>query len=173
MHETQRYPNVRASIKAARGGALLAPSRREFNSGLIDGPSIYARDSGRCVYCGKDITITRACRDHVIPKSIGGPAASSNFVTACYGCNRRKASNLPPVMLLQAIAHLIRVGEDVGWMYEYGHRVQKMREDVSTAEKLASFLLGVLPERVVEDHQPGGAGSRKGGTQEPVTEVTT
>jgi len=39
-------------------------------------------------------------------------------------------------------------------MYEYGHRVRFLRQRVLTAEALAAFLLGVLPERVVEDTLP-------------------
>jgi 5-methylcytosine-specific restriction endonuclease McrA len=49
--------------------------------------ALFARDGGRCVYCGKAATSI----DHVIPRSRGGRHAWDNVVSACRRCNHVKA----------------------------------------------------------------------------------
>jgi 5-methylcytosine-specific restriction endonuclease McrA len=49
--------------------------------------AVFARDGGRCVYCGA----TATSLDHVIPKSRGGSHAWDNVVSACGRCNHVKA----------------------------------------------------------------------------------
>ena len=49
--------------------------------------AVFARDGGRCVYCGAAATSL----DHVIPKSRGGSHAWDNVVSACSRCNHVKA----------------------------------------------------------------------------------
>jgi 5-methylcytosine-specific restriction endonuclease McrA len=49
--------------------------------------AVFARDGGRCVYCGAVATSL----DHVIPKSRGGPHTWENVVSACGRCNHVKA----------------------------------------------------------------------------------
>jgi 5-methylcytosine-specific restriction endonuclease McrA len=49
--------------------------------------AVFARDGGRCVYCGAAATSL----DHVIPKSRGGPHTWDNVVSACGRCNHAKA----------------------------------------------------------------------------------
>ena len=49
--------------------------------------AVFARDGGRCVYCGASATSL----DHVIPKSRGGPHTWDNVVSACSRCNHLKA----------------------------------------------------------------------------------
>jgi 5-methylcytosine-specific restriction endonuclease McrA len=51
---------------------------------------VFARDGGRCVYCGgvfdkQDLTI-----DHVQPRVRQGDQSGGNLVTACRACNQRK-----------------------------------------------------------------------------------
>jgi 5-methylcytosine-specific restriction endonuclease McrA len=48
--------------------------------------AVFARDSGRCVYCGAPATSL----DHVIPKSRGGPHTWENVVASCRRCNHVK-----------------------------------------------------------------------------------
>src|SRR3972149_952041 len=51
---------------------------------------VFVRDRYTCQYCGKqtrDLTI-----DHVLPRHRGGRHAWDNLVSACRGCNHRKAS---------------------------------------------------------------------------------
>lgn len=49
--------------------------------------AVFARDGGRCVYCGAPATSL----DHVVPKSRGGAHAWDNVVSACGRCNHVKA----------------------------------------------------------------------------------
>lgn len=48
--------------------------------------ALFARDGGRCVYCGQAATSV----DHVIPRSRGGPHTWENVVSACRRCNHVK-----------------------------------------------------------------------------------
>lgn len=60
---------------------------------------LFARDSYRCMYCGRHRTDLRhrefLTRDHVVPMSRGGANTWHNVVTACSPCNNRKGSHLP------------------------------------------------------------------------------
>jgi 5-methylcytosine-specific restriction endonuclease McrA len=49
--------------------------------------AVFARDGGRCVYCGAAATSL----DHVVPKSRGGSHSWDNVVSACGRCNHLKA----------------------------------------------------------------------------------
>jgi 5-methylcytosine-specific restriction endonuclease McrA len=49
--------------------------------------AVFARDGGRCVYCGAAATSL----DHVVPKSRGGAHTWDNVVSACGRCNHVKA----------------------------------------------------------------------------------
>ena len=62
---------------------------------------IFARDRGRCVYCGvKTLRLRRglhrspdrATLDHVIPKSQGGRLIRENLVLACQACNNERGT---------------------------------------------------------------------------------
>jgi 5-methylcytosine-specific restriction endonuclease McrA len=49
--------------------------------------ALFARDGGRCVYCGGVATSV----DHVVPRSRGGKHSWDNVVAACRRCNHVKA----------------------------------------------------------------------------------
>jgi 5-methylcytosine-specific restriction endonuclease McrA len=55
---------------------------------------VFNRDRYTCQYCGKrgqrDLTL-----DHVVPRHRGGRHSWDNLVTACKGCNHRKAGRTP------------------------------------------------------------------------------
>lgn len=60
---------------------------------------VFARDGGRCVYCGglfdeQDLTI-----DHVQPRVRHGDRSGGNLVTACKACNQRKGHRRLAVFL--------------------------------------------------------------------------
>jgi 5-methylcytosine-specific restriction endonuclease McrA len=53
---------------------------------------VFARDQGRCVYCGgvfEDVDLTV---DHVQPRVRNGDHSGGNLVTACQACNTRKGA---------------------------------------------------------------------------------
>jgi len=60
---------------------------------------LFARDGYTCQYCGRRASELRSreslTRDHVVPLSRGGTNMWTNVVTACSGCNTRKAHHLP------------------------------------------------------------------------------
>lgn len=54
---------------------------------------VFARDGWACVYCGRqtrELTL-----DHVMPRHRGGAHTWENLVSACKGCNHRKAGLTP------------------------------------------------------------------------------
>lgn len=56
---------------------------------------VFEDQSGRCSYCGVNMTLSlgqpnTATRDHVVPRSAGGPTEAWNIVAACSCCNSRK-----------------------------------------------------------------------------------
>ena len=52
--------------------------------------AVFARDGGRCVYCGVPATSI----DHVVPRSRGGKHEWDNVVAACRRCNSQKRDRL-------------------------------------------------------------------------------
>ncbi len=57
--------------------------------------NIYARDKGRCQYCGRRFSTSELTLDHVLPRSRGGRAIWENIVCACVKCNNNKAGRTP------------------------------------------------------------------------------
>lgn len=56
--------------------------------------ALFRRDQNVCLYCGGEFQRADLTRDHVIPVSRGGENYWTNVVTACRGCNQRKADRL-------------------------------------------------------------------------------
>ena len=56
--------------------------------------SLWNRDGGKCQYCEKQVSISIATIDHVVPKSRGGGHTWENLVIACSKCNGKKGSRL-------------------------------------------------------------------------------
>ena len=62
---------------------------------------IFARDEYRCVYCGIVQELDALSVDHVQPRMRGGDGSQGNVVTACRGCNTRKAGHSLPRFLAE------------------------------------------------------------------------
>ena len=92
------------AISVAGSGAIVHSARREIDVPVVvrlmryvkvpyrasvplTRKAVFARDGGRCVYCGAGATSL----DHVVPKSRGGPHTWDNVVSACSRCNHVKA----------------------------------------------------------------------------------
>ena len=73
--------------------------------------AVFARDGGRCVYCGN----TATSLDHVVPRSRGGRHEWNNVVSACGRCNHVKAD---------------RAVSDLGW------RISPPQEPAGTAWRI-------------------------------------
>lgn len=57
--------------------------------------NVYARDGGRCQYCGRKVTRAEATWDHVVPRSHGGRTCWENIAIACVPCNQTKGGRTP------------------------------------------------------------------------------
>ena len=65
--------------------------------------NVYARDKGRCQYCGKAVPLREATLDHVLPRSRGGRTTWQNVAIACLRCNQRKAARTPDEANMQLL----------------------------------------------------------------------
>jgi HNH endonuclease len=82
---------------------ILVPDRLIFNINRAFVPHlpqptkrlIYARDEGRCAYCGKGISLADATVDHILPLSQGGRSTWLNLVNCCTSCNQHKGNRTP------------------------------------------------------------------------------
>jgi 5-methylcytosine-specific restriction endonuclease McrA len=98
----EHYPDVVRSARASfRLPAvvvmrhLVRPQRRRR---LFDSPTrkaVFMRDGFACQYCGARLSLKAGTRDHVIPRSRGGPDTLTNVVAACRECNARKDDRTP------------------------------------------------------------------------------
>lgn len=48
-----------------------------------------------CHYCKNKFHSEDLTKDHIVPKSLGGPNAVWNYVKACVVCNQEKGSKMP------------------------------------------------------------------------------
>jgi len=53
------------------------------------------RDRFTCAYCGEIHDVRDLQAEHIVPESRGGAYSWMNLVTACAGCNARKANRTP------------------------------------------------------------------------------
>lgn len=57
--------------------------------------ALFRRDGNKCAYCGQLLKAGQLTRDHVVPRSKGGPDVWTNVVTACGPCNKHKDARTP------------------------------------------------------------------------------
>lgn len=55
--------------------------------------NLFIRDDFRCQYCGDVFKESELTKDHVIPRSHGGPMKWENISTCCVPCNRSRGDN--------------------------------------------------------------------------------
>ncbi len=82
MHSASQVVDVPLVIRLVR--YVRVPHRAHVP---LTRRAIFARDHGRCAYCGGAATSV----DHVVPRSRGGMHVWDNVVAACARCNRVKA----------------------------------------------------------------------------------
>lgn len=72
---------------------------RYWRRAPLSNEMLFMRDEHTCQYCGRTPQELRRgerlTRDHVMPRSRGGLDRWDNVVTACSGCNHRKADRTP------------------------------------------------------------------------------
>ncbi len=57
--------------------------------------NVYIRDNFTCQYCGTKLPSKQLTLDHVVPASMQGQKSWTNVVSACRGCNQKKAARTP------------------------------------------------------------------------------
>ena len=87
--------SVSFSIQLPSVVRLLYLVKRRQQEVKFSRKNIYARDDGRCQYCGMSLLPKEITYDHVLPKSRGGNTSWENVVTCCVSCNSRKGSKTP------------------------------------------------------------------------------
>lgn len=81
-----------APIIAVKGHAAAA--KRMHKAPSLTNRELFRRDRHMCAYCAKVLSDIKLTRDHVIPRSKGGPDVWTNVVTACENCNHKKDDQL-------------------------------------------------------------------------------
>lgn len=56
---------------------------------------LWAETDNHCVYCDKSPCSAEWSRDHILPKSMGGPGVIGNYLPACRRCNSNRALKTP------------------------------------------------------------------------------
>ncbi len=80
--------------------------KRPFPQMRLSRREVFIRDNYTCQYCGKrsrDLTL-----DHVIPRHRGGAHSWENLVSACKGCNHRKAGRTPHEAKMRLLREPVR-----------------------------------------------------------------
>lgn len=57
--------------------------------------ALFRRDQNLCLYCGFEFRFRDLTRDHIMPRSRGGPNTWDNVATACRRCNLAKRDRTP------------------------------------------------------------------------------
>lgn len=80
------------TIIAVRGDGV---SRSSSRTPTLTNKALFRRDRNVCAYCGNEFKSDVLTRDHVHPRSRGGPDIWTNVVTACGPCNKFKDNRTP------------------------------------------------------------------------------
>jgi 5-methylcytosine-specific restriction endonuclease McrA len=107
MHPEQVKQYKKAWNRTQKGRAYISAYNKRYHEKYGDRKKrlrfdVFARDSFRCVYCGRAAPDVLLQVDHRIPKSRGGPNSFDNYVTACIDCNQGKGDVLLTSMDAQA-----------------------------------------------------------------------
>ncbi|MBI3180684.1 MAG: HNH endonuclease [Myxococcales bacterium] len=74
---------------------LLQVVRRRQGGVRFSRENVWARDKGRCQYCGARVSRLDFTYDHVVPRALGGATRWENVVVSCVPCNQRKGGRTP------------------------------------------------------------------------------
>ena len=78
------------TIVAIKGEVSAKQQRALYGVPPLTNRALFRRDNNICAYCGDEFVTARLTRDHVHPRSKGGPDEWTNVVTACSPCNKVK-----------------------------------------------------------------------------------
>ena len=78
-----------AVVRLNRGGGRVARKVR------FSKRHVYLRDKRACQYCARELILTEATLDHVVPRCQAGRTSWENIVLACMTCNQAKGPRTP------------------------------------------------------------------------------
>lgn len=94
-YEDKTIRSVTFELKVPAVIRFLRLMRRRKQMLKFSRENVYARDKGRCQYCGHVVPRPESTYDHVVPRAHGGPTRWENVVIACVPCNQRKGGRTP------------------------------------------------------------------------------
>lgn len=87
--------SARLTVRAPEVVALRSFDRLPSPKVAFSRRNVAKRDHATCQYCGAQPGLDALTIDHVLPRAQGGVSTWENCVTACSGCNARKADRTP------------------------------------------------------------------------------
>lgn len=105
LEEAQIFYNVNAAMRKVRKAPVKCKGYYPYDTEDVSGYSpkkkrksytkeerklIYDKSKGRCVLCGKRLTLENMILDHIIPLSMGGEESMDNLQATCYADNQFK-----------------------------------------------------------------------------------
>lgn len=100
--------SVNFEIQVPRIMRLLYYDRLPKQRVRLNRRNIFARDDGKCQYCGKRFPSSELSLDHVIPTCRGGTTTWENLVCACVRCNVKKGGRTPREAHMKLIRDPVR-----------------------------------------------------------------
>lgn len=94
-HKYDWVRTVKFSVAVPRIIRLRLFERLPMRKVKFNRRNIFARDGGRCQYCGKRFPTAELSLDHVIPRMQGGKTTWENIVCCCLKCNVKKGGRTP------------------------------------------------------------------------------
>lgn len=85
--------NTIIAVRPEQG--LTSRQLQDINRVSLSNTTLFRRDKHLCAYCGHEYPEKDLSRDHVVPRSQGGPNTWTNVVTSCHHCNKYKDDRTP------------------------------------------------------------------------------
>lgn len=103
-YEDREVRSVTYNVKMPSVIRFVRALRKRGKGVKFSRENVYARDSGKCQYCGKKIPRHEGTYDHVIPRAQGGKTTWENIVIACVPCNQKKGGRNPSEAKMKLIS---------------------------------------------------------------------
>lgn len=94
-YEDKNVKSITLSMKMPSIVRFLRALKSKRRAIKFSRENVYARDNGKCQYCGHKLPRPEATYDHVVPRAQGGTTVWENVVISCMGCNQKKRDRTP------------------------------------------------------------------------------
>ena len=106
-YEDKTISTVSWTVKMPSVICLMKPVKKK-QAVKFSRHAIYARDKGRCQYCGVKVSKKTMQYEHVIPRSQGGQTNFLNIALACMPCNQKKGGRTPEQAGMRLLSKPVR-----------------------------------------------------------------